>query len=92
MQNSQSVTHFEAPRPDGTADDLYRLYLDFLSDARERVCFDVPAGPDRRQLLQDCQPLPREHFEARLERARHEPHRFSEIVDVLQAGYRGRPG
>ncbi len=68
-------------------DELYALYRQFLSDAQAEVCRCTPAGQKRDELLAYCEPLPREHFEARLEAARTEPERYGRIVRQLQSGY-----
>ena len=52
----------------GGGDDLYRLYERAMAGLARRVRAERPAGPDRDRTLAGCRPLPKEHFEANLER------------------------
>jgi hypothetical protein len=76
--------------PNGSVDDfngLYRMYLQFLQEAQDEVRRRMPDGFERDAQLKYCEPLPLEHFEAKIESARAEPERFERIVRSLVNGY-----
>jgi len=70
-----------------TEDELYVLYLDLIERSRDAIESRTVAGSLREELLKDYRPLPREHFEARLESLRNCPGRYQAAVAALRRGF-----
>jgi hypothetical protein len=67
--------------------DLYDLYLDYNGRAREEIVARTSPGSYRQRLLAQFRPLPREHFEAHLERLQGDPRRLAAAIRALQRGF-----
>lgn len=81
---------FATSQPEPTDDeirDLYERYLDLVQGTRAEIAARTAPGALRDRLLRDYAPLPLEHFEARLERLRADPTRYSETVGCLRRGF-----
>jgi len=68
-------------------DELYRLYLEFIEQSREEIEARTVPGSFRDRLLGHYRPLPREHFEARLDSLRASPADYSAAVASLRRGF-----
>jgi hypothetical protein len=68
-------------------EDLYDRYLELIDDGRRAIESQTAPGSLREELLKDYMPLPREHFEARLESLSAMPVRYQAAVAALRGGY-----
>ena len=88
MNTQFGMSTVEADSPGEADEDLYRLYVQFLTDAQAEVGRRTPPGRERDAQLRYCEPLPREHFEAKIEAVRERPAEFGGLVHHLRGGYR----
>jgi hypothetical protein len=85
MSSSVSVRSRVPSSADGLdADDLYRKYCRFMEQGRAYVLRHHPPGRRCGEILGQCQTLPRERFEARLEALAAEPHRLEQFLELLR--------
>jgi hypothetical protein len=67
--------------------DLYFLYLDFVEQTCAEIKSRTVPGSYRDRLLRYYRPLPREHFEARLESLRGNVAEYRAAVASLRRGF-----